>query len=1296
MHLNTPFHHKRKQSFALVATLALLAVATILLVLFVSTTTLDRSASHSYSQSVKADQIGLGGLHLVVSQLQAEMYKDGMPDTGGGLYPNALVFTNVFSSNILPQANAANSSLPSLVKMSTNALFFSGGTNTTSTTYRNGVLMATSASSTTPSLNGRSVSTNVWNQIYLGQYPSSQAAPYWVIMTRGGATSAASPAIATLKDSTVGNTGYAVGRFAFAVYDEGSLLDINAAGYPSSISQGTAQFNQIKGTLAGADLTQIPGITNAPALVAWRNSVSSASAGSYVSYINNFASTNGFQQTYPGDSAFVSRQDLIRAAQTGGEGLTTDALPYLATFTRELNAPTWGPSSTNGTATKYMYAKNALVTTASPFSATVGSNKEGGQNPNTFVPFIRYSTAGWSTNYAADGSISTNYFNIGDSVVHRRFPLDRLAWVTPKGPSALLPTSDPFYNAGGTVAAIQACFGLYWAASEVKYAAPPSDTGNWTGIKLWKYVGSTAAFPTTENATVTGSPIENLADVAKESPPREPNFFELLQAGILSGSLGINFGAQSNFQFMSNVDQQYPAYQLLRIGANIITQAQGAAYPINIEYNNNGYSFVASGVANLPYLNALKFTEGMDGATTNVSPTSVTPMATYGLIGLWNPHQQSSASLTRPNVRVYVQGTVTLASGWASTYPVVPSQSAVPNYGLSCPMTTNTFYVQLANTSGSGTGVNGFLNPFAITSSDVDASHTSPTYVSGSIGWTSGTTAVTYQSTPTPNADAAVTYEALRFPNVNLTLQQSGTGVPGYTAATQGTNTESTSLGQVHFSTILGDPRTTAGATPTAAQTTTNMFQIITKYQDPNDSTGNTFVPYGYWSGNNSSATWWGQFTMAGPTVAPSYTKNATNYPTVSGPPYYSVPTVDQTMHSSLVNNNLRYHSGTMMTPDPRVTLFSIFPMSGDDPVPSGGINGTIVNPMMDSIWSGSANTTAPFNICGLGGGGSGGPSTQPAVPGELNTVPSNFKNWFLPAYLSRNNTPYPNAAGTSAAGGTGTWFTAYQDTDGIQRIGDSGLFPTASGASSFVGTSGNPYYDPADTATNSIAQRVGDRPIILNRPFASVGELGYVCRDDPWRTLDFFSAFNSSSTSADSGLLDLFTVTDSPSPVVAGRVNLNTKNGTVLQAIFSGTTADPTGNTLTSPYTMSNPAAMATAFTNYTQAVGGPLVNKDQLVTKFSPYLPTGSTSTSPFGSVDEQNVKAFREAYVRALADVGQTRTWNLLIDLVAQAGKYPTAATNLDQFEVEGERHYWLHIAIDRFTGKIIDRQLELIGP
>jgi hypothetical protein len=64
--------------------------------------------------------------------------------------------------------------------------------------------------------------------------------------------------------------------------------------------------------------------------------------------------------------------------------------------------------------------------------------------------------------------------------------------------------------------------------------------------------------------------------------------------------------------------------------------------------------------------------------------------------------------------------------------------------------------------------------------------------------------------------------------------------------------------------------------------------------------------------------------------------------------------------------------------------------------------------------------------------------------------------------------------------------------------------------------------------------------------------------------------------------------------------------------------------------------------------------------------------------------------------MSSVSQTRVWNLLIDVVAQSGRYKPNATSLqNDFIVEGEQHYWVHVAIDRFTGQVIDKQIEVVN-
>ena len=64
--------------------------------------------------------------------------------------------------------------------------------------------------------------------------------------------------------------------------------------------------------------------------------------------------------------------------------------------------------------------------------------------------------------------------------------------------------------------------------------------------------------------------------------------------------------------------------------------------------------------------------------------------------------------------------------------------------------------------------------------------------------------------------------------------------------------------------------------------------------------------------------------------------------------------------------------------------------------------------------------------------------------------------------------------------------------------------------------------------------------------------------------------------------------------------------------------------------------------------------------------------------------------------LGEADQTRMWNLMIDVVTQSGQFKPNAANLqNDFVVEGEQHYWVHVAIDRFTGRVIDKQIEVVN-
>jgi hypothetical protein len=243
---------------------------------------------------------------------------------------------------------------------------------------------------------------------------------------------------------------------------------------------------------------------------------------------------------------------------------------------------------------------------------------------------------------------------------------------------------------------------------------------------------------------------------------------------------------------------------------------------------------------------------------------------------------------------------------------------------------------------------------------------------------------------------------------------------------------------------------------------------------------------------------------------------------------------------------------------------------------------------------------------------------------------------------------------------------------------------------------------DNGPAASNPYNESTGDsvRPIIMNRPFRSVGEMGYAFRDQPFRTLSF-----SSVSSPDAGLLDLFSVKDysvpapSPTPTPTptpfptatprgGVVSLSSRQAPAIAAIlkttivredtpriFSGGAASP------APSPMAATQADSVAKSLVSLTLPAPFANRADLSNMIANE--TGFGPTVP---------KTQRESIARALGEVDQTRTWNLMIDVIAQSGRYPSSETDLKKFVVEGEQRYWVHVAIDRFTGEVIDRQIE----
>jgi hypothetical protein len=217
---------------------------------------------------------------------------------------------------------------------------------------------------------------------------------------------------------------------------------------------------------------------------------------------------------------------------------------------------------------------------------------------------------------------------------------------------------------------------------------------------------------------------------------------------------------------------------------------------------------------------------------------------------------------------------------------------------------------------------------------------------------------------------------------------------------------------------------------------------------------------------------------------------------------------------------------------------------------------------------------------------------------------------------------------------------------------------------------------------------------VLLNRRFENVGEFGYAYNSastTAGKTLDF-----ASSASHDKAILDFFTYNTASGR--AGIVNLNTRNGPVLASIIRGAWVHDPGAEIQPPPPPVPPSTLVSQAdalaagqaivqeTTSTTAGRGPTLTRADVA-----RLAAAAAAAVPnLAGSDEA-----KQTIARALAEIGQTRTWNLMIDVIAQTGKYAPGTPDLTdpaKFVVEGEKRYWLHIALDRDNGTVLGTQLE----
>ncbi|MFA7345907.1 MAG: hypothetical protein WC003_16530 [Terrimicrobiaceae bacterium] len=1231
---------------ALIIILAFVVLLTVMVLAYFSYVALQRQISQAGFNQTAVEIFAQGAVNTITGDLRQEIIAGST-----NLSTNAAAYQVYFPlspTNAVPAlvGSSGTNGLENLVKRSAVGLAF----------YPGGTARAAAVSTTNVSQNGRALSPARWNAALLLPKANTNSAtdltptgaftpPDWVLVARDGSNPTAWNDNMRWNPT---NTTAVVGRYAYAIYDEGGLLDANVAGYPPG---SPANATALKGSLATADLTVLPGMTDnaVSALVGWRNFATAQPGGSFPAYTFNSTSqtnyfnsvrtnTSGFLRAAntnlvsgQSDRQFVSRQQLIQfltqaaAANPTEKAALQNALQYLGTFSRDLEQPSFNPEPN----------------LANP---TLAADAKAKRPKNVLSPIAFANPGNGNDAYSSDGklqdqinpSLLTARSN-GQPVMKRRFPLSRLALLATTPPSA------------ADAVKIKDYFGLTWDNTD----------------KYWIYDHGDPAR------------IYKLSEVPAD---REPDFFETLKAVIHCDSLGkqrcgLSTGTSPHGANGSLIDGQIHN-QIIQIGANLIDQYDADSYPTRIQFNPvPAVSWIGEfyGIENLPYLAGWQqmwyrmraLAEGADYDGT-ITPVSVPPKISGTVYEtsvmiqpiIWNPHAPDS----NPSpADVPSQFRITAGS---------PTDTAVPIPFH--PQTALAWWLDPISPGG--------MNPqytFPATAAYAAANAMTASggrYVFPNASVDPGVSILTFE---TGSGDAAFR-EPFRLRALNDPVGSNASNDPGYPAG-----------------------RLVVGADPTLVAADGGNSTVIGFYcgkvwTGPSTDQANTQKWLAVGSINRDLKLRLQYKDASGAWRTYDVIENVANTNS-------QMSTVDNTDTAPFIRC---FHAG--IRADPRTDrwgLFHIaaFPSLGSPVlIADNGVDAGYGNNKIPHCYLPQGITLKP----NLGFTYAMGQSADTAAPGWLNSAP------FYASDLMVNLPRTPNAnpqSGTKTSGANplppGEKYY-YTDPDGVFRRG-SGW--------NFSGNDGLPLY----------TSNFNSRPVILNRPFRSVAEMGYASRGVAWKDIDFFTP-----ESGDSALLDAFCLNEldnAPSDLtVAGRVNLNTRQPKVLEAIIRGVSKADGGVIADDEAARSAQALVdwTSDTTSMTSGVlnKGPLRNRSELVGKFvyqvsyspgfnltggqTPVL-DGSKSYQGFSSLltaqsggvfstaSDASIKRRCESVLRALVDSGNTRTWNLLIDVAAQVGRYPASATDPSNFTVEGETRFWVHIAIDRFTGEVIAKLAEPVS-
>ena len=229
---------------ALVIVLAFVVLLTGLVLAFFANSLSNRKVAGSSASQTKVELFAQGAADTIISDLKQEIAAGSTANTITTGNVTTTIYTPLAPTNAVPAlvGSTGTNGLENLVKRSASGkAFYPAGGNYTAGPSR--AASGADNSTTNISQNGRSISPARWNKPLLipptgtsDLTPPAAAAftpPDWILVARDGSNPTTWDANMITSSS---NATSVVGRYAYAIYDEGALLDINVVGYPSNMT----------------------------------------------------------------------------------------------------------------------------------------------------------------------------------------------------------------------------------------------------------------------------------------------------------------------------------------------------------------------------------------------------------------------------------------------------------------------------------------------------------------------------------------------------------------------------------------------------------------------------------------------------------------------------------------------------------------------------------------------------------------------------------------------------------------------------------------------------------------------------------------------------------------------------------------------------------------------------------------------------------------------------------------------------------------------------------------------------